>query len=114
MSMRRPCGARGKRQARQDLAIIDQHGAGAAFAAVASGLRAGESHHLAQIVEQQQVVGHRIDPPAVVERELEQSGHQASRPLSVLFLVLPGWVTREALVSERDARVDSGSAAGRP
>ena len=39
---------------------VDQHGAGAAFAAIAADLGAGQADGLAQIVDQQQIVGDDI------------------------------------------------------
>src|SRR5262249_2424271 len=53
----------------------DQDRAGAALAAVAAGLGAGEPDHLPQVVEQQQVVGNRVDAPAAVQVELEDPRH---------------------------------------
>ncbi len=64
-----------QRQARQRGLVVDQHRAGAALAAVAPGLGAGQADGLAQVVEQQPVVGDRVGAPAPVQRELENTCH---------------------------------------
>ena len=76
MSTRLPCDGRRQRQAGQRAAVVDQHRAGAAFAAVAAGLGAGQAHFLAQIIEQQHIVGDRVGAVAAVERELKQPGQE--------------------------------------
>src|SRR5262249_22512481 len=48
------------------------------FAAVTASLGAGEPDDLAQVIEQQQVVGNGIDAPAAVEGEFQDAGHAAS------------------------------------
>jgi len=53
-----------KREAREPRHVVDEHRAGAAFAAVASGFGSGQPDHFPQIIEQQQVVRDRIDPRA--------------------------------------------------
>ena len=67
--------ARGQRQAGEARLVVHQHRAGAAFAAVAAGLGAGEADGLAQVVEEKAVAGDRVDAPAPVEGEFENSGH---------------------------------------
>ena len=47
----------GERQARQSRLVVDQHGAGAAFAAVAARFRSGQSDDFPQIIQQQHIVG---------------------------------------------------------
>ncbi len=54
--------------------VVDQHRAGAAFAAVAAGLGAGQADLLAQVVEQQDIVGDRIGAVAPVEPAFKQPG----------------------------------------
>ncbi len=63
---------RRQRQAGQRRLVVDQHRAGAAFAAVAAGLGAGQAQLLAQEIEQQHVVRHRLAAVAAVERERKQ------------------------------------------
>src|SRR5262249_24468214 len=67
--------ARSEREAGEPRAIVDQDRAGAALAAVTAGLGAGEPDHLPQVVEQEQVVGYRVDAPAAVQVELENPRH---------------------------------------
>ena len=57
----RPCrraavDARSERQAGQPRLIVDQHGAGAAFAAVATRFRSGQPDDFPQIIQQQHIV----------------------------------------------------------
>src|SRR5690606_37291262 len=61
--------ARGQRDAGQPRLAIDQYRAGAALAAVATLLRAGQADGLAQVVDQQGVVGDRILAGAPVHRQ---------------------------------------------
>ncbi len=61
VSTRRPATAAASVRQESRGVVVDQHRAGAAFAAVAAGLGAGEADDLAQIVEQQQIVRHRVD-----------------------------------------------------
>ena len=68
--------ARGERDARELRLAVDQHRAGAAFAAVAAALGAGEPQRLAQIVEQQRVIRDRIlAVPAVDRQGKDALGH---------------------------------------
>jgi hypothetical protein len=53
--------------------VIHQHGAGAAFAAVAAGFCSSQADDFPQIIQQQQIVGHRVHARAAVERELENA-----------------------------------------
>src|SRR4029077_2783481 len=71
------CG--GERQARQPRRIVDQHGAGAALAAVAARFRSGQSDVFPQIIQQQNVVGNRVGAGAAVERELQNARHGVLR-----------------------------------
>src|SRR5262249_371744 len=64
-------------QAGEPRPVVDQHRAGAALAAVTTGLGAGEPDDLAQVIEQQQVVGNRVDPPAAVQDRFQNPGHGA-------------------------------------
>ena len=57
----------GQRQAGEPRLAVDQHRAGAAFAAVAAGLGAGEADFLAQVIEQQNIVGDRVGTVAPVQ-----------------------------------------------
>src|SRR5262249_48631345 len=66
---------RREREARQSRFVVDQHGAGAAFAAVAAGFCSSEADDFPQIVQQQYVIGHRVDAAAAVENELENARH---------------------------------------
>src|SRR5690242_12293408 len=63
-----------QRQARQRRAVLDQHRASPAFAAVASGFGAGEPYFFAQVIEQQNIVGNRIGAIAAVESAFKQPG----------------------------------------
>ena len=74
VSTRLPGDGRGQREAGQRRFVVDQHGAGAAFAAVAAGLGAGEADFFAQEIEQQDVVGDRVGAVTPVERELKKPG----------------------------------------
>jgi hypothetical protein len=64
--------ARGKRYARGYRFAIDQDRAGAAFAAVASGLYAGQARDIAQVIYKQLIFRHRVFTPATIEFQLEQ------------------------------------------
>jgi hypothetical protein len=47
----------------------------AAFTAITTGFRSGQANDFPQIVQQQQIIGHRIDAAAAVENELKNAGH---------------------------------------
>src|SRR5690349_10277482 len=64
-----------KRQAGQAWRVIDQHRAGAAFAAVAAGFRSGHPDYFPQIVQQQKIIGNRVVPRAAIERKLKNARH---------------------------------------
>ena len=66
----------GRRQceAGQHRFVVDQHGAGAAFTAVAAGFGAGEADFFAQEIEQQDIVGDRVGAVTPIERELKKPG----------------------------------------
>src|SRR6516164_383619 len=64
-----------ERETRQSRLVVDQHGARAALAAVAAGFCSSEADDFPQIVQQQQVIGHRIDAAAAVEDKLENAAH---------------------------------------
>src|SRR6516225_9682898 len=66
---------RSKREARQSRLVVDEYGAGAALAAVAAGFCSSEPDDFPQIVQQQQIIGHRIDAAAAVENKLENAAH---------------------------------------
>ena len=68
-----------KREAGEPRDVVDEHGAGAALAAVTSGLGPGQPDDFPQIIEQQQVVRDRIDPRAAVEYEFKNPGHVGQR-----------------------------------
>ena len=51
----------------------------AAVAAVAAGFCSSEADDFPQIVQEQQVIGHRIDAPAPVEREFDNACHLGSK-----------------------------------
>ena len=70
---------RREREARQCRLVVDQHGAGAAFAAIAAGLCAGEPNLFTQVVEQQNIIADRIGAVTAIEPALQQTG-QAFRP----------------------------------
>jgi hypothetical protein len=59
---------------------IDQHGAGAALAAVTTALGAVEPGLFAQVIESQQRVGHRIFAGAAVKNEGQKAFHGISLP----------------------------------
>ena len=61
-------------QAGEHRSVIDQHGTGAAFAAIATCLGAGQADFLTQKIEQQNVIGDRISAVTPIERELKQPG----------------------------------------
>ncbi len=65
----------GEAQAGQHGLVIDQHRTGAAFAAVTAGLGSGEADHLAQVIEQQDVVGDRVLAFPSVQREGQDLAH---------------------------------------
>ena len=67
--------ALGEREAGQPRLVVDQHRTGAAFAAIAAGLCAGETDYFPQIVQQQQVVGRRIGARPAVKGEFEEACH---------------------------------------
>ena len=56
---------------------VDQHRAGAAFAAVAAHLGAGQADLFAQVIDQQRVVGHRVLARLSVHGEAEDGFHDA-------------------------------------
>src|SRR6185312_10422015 len=56
-----------ERQAGERRFVVDQDRAGAAFAAVAAGLGAGEADLFAQVIEQQNIVGDRVGAVAPVQ-----------------------------------------------
>ena len=56
---------------------VDQHRAGAAFAAVAAHLGAGQPDLFAQVIDQQRVVGHRVLARPPVHGEAEHGFHDA-------------------------------------
>ena len=62
-----------EREARQPRLVVDQHGASAALAAVAARFCSSEADDFPQIVQQQQIVGHRIHARETVERKLENA-----------------------------------------
>src|SRR5215471_761904 len=64
-----------EREARQSRLVVDEYGAGAALAAVATSFCSSETDDFPQIVQQQQIIGHRIDAAAAVENKLENAGH---------------------------------------
>src|SRR5215470_54923 len=66
---------RREREARQSRLVVDEHGAGAALAAVTTSFCSSESDDFPQIVQQQQIIGHRVDAAAAVENKLENAGH---------------------------------------
>src|SRR5262249_16938411 len=68
-----------QREAGEARLVVDEPGAGAALPGVAAGLGAGKADDFAQIVEQQQVVGDRIDAAAAVEGEFQDAGHGGLR-----------------------------------
>src|SRR3974390_1281827 len=76
----------GERYARWYGFTVDQHGAGAAFTAVAAGLGAGEMRDLAQVIDEQRLVGDGVLAPAAVHADAEQA---FSRSL--------GWCVHEVL-----------------
>src|SRR5262245_52088923 len=71
---------RRQREAREHRLVVNQHRAGAALAAVAPGFSAGQSDLLAQVIEQQNIIGDRIGAVAAIESAFKQTGH-AFRPL---------------------------------
>ena len=83
---------RRQREAGQHRLVVDQHRAGAAFAAVAAGLGAGKPDLLAQVIEQQDIVGDRVGAVTPIERALKQPGQA--------FLPLKARVDRFALSSD--------------
>jgi len=68
--------SRGDREAGERRPVVDQHGTGAAFAAVAAGLGAGEADLFAQEIEQQNVVRNRVGAVTPIERELKNPGQK--------------------------------------
>ena len=79
-----------KREAGQARLVVDQHGAGAALAAVAAGFCSGQADDFPQIVQQQQIVGHRVHARAAVERELENACQWAGHvPLPIPIFGTP-------------------------
>jgi hypothetical protein len=67
-----------QRAAGQARLAVDQHGAGAAFAAVATLLGAGESERIAQVVDQQCVLGHGVFARPAIDGQSEYGFHVAS------------------------------------
>jgi len=67
-----------QRAAGQSGLVVDQHGAGAAFAAVATLLGAGEAQAVAQVVEQQCVFRDGFLAPAPVDPETQYPLHASS------------------------------------
>src|SRR5262249_44786596 len=70
-----PVHASGQREAGQPWPVIDEHRASAALAAVAAGFCSSEADDFPQIIQQQQIIWHRVDAAAAVENKLENAGH---------------------------------------
>ena len=72
-----------KRETRQTRLIIDQHGAGTALAAVAAGFCSSEADNFPQIIQQQQIVRHRIDAATAIQNKLENAGHACRSNINI-------------------------------
>jgi cytochrome c551/c552 len=70
--------AMGQRAAGQAWHPIDQHGAGPALAAVAALLGPGQTEDIAQVVDEQRVIGNRVLARLPVHLYLEYRFHGAS------------------------------------
>ena len=82
---------RREREAGQRRLVVDQHRAGAAFAAVAAGLGAGEPDLFAQVIEQQNVVGDRVGAVTAIEPAFKQTGQafrSLERALTARFVII--------------------------
>ena len=72
--------ARREREAGKPRLAVDEHGAGAAFAAVAAALRAGEAEALAQVIDEQERVLDQLLARAAVDIQRDALAQVASIP----------------------------------